>query len=101
MLFRSSKTDILVRIEALGIDPALFVDNDDEPEAVRLFRAWGEAMKAEDAEAALAAYAALVARLDADSADASLDPLRNGLHEMREKSGDGWPFGALPVRPPR
>jgi ketosteroid isomerase-like protein len=68
---------------------------------VRYYQDWASAGQADDLPAASAAYAQLVAALDAELEDLRLDPIRDAVIQIHDQFGEDWPFGPLPIQPDR
>ena len=90
------EAEIFATLEALGVEPG-DVGGDPPPE-VALFQAWAQAHNEGRAADAMAAYARLIAALDADPANPALDPIRDAVDGARAQLGGDWTYGNGPKR---
>jgi hypothetical protein len=89
------EADIIAALEALGVELG---SGGDQPPEVQLFQAWAQAHDERRGEDAKAAYAALIAALNADPANPALDPIRDAIDEACAQMGKAWMYGDGPTR---
>jgi hypothetical protein len=92
----AEEAEIIATLDALGVE--LGDGGGGQPQEIALFQAWAQAHNEGRGADAMAAYARLIAALDAQPANAALDPIRDAVDGARAQLGGDWPYGDGPRR---